>query len=91
MDMRLEKKNRKTDTYTVIDQLCIKILFDMQKGFCAKCSQKMTGFQLHHKRYGIDISLYDLELVCGSCHSQTHGAKSIKGTERQVKPFIIPQ
>jgi hypothetical protein len=39
------------------------------KMMCERCKiEDAKSWHLHHKRYGKDITLYDLELLCDVCH-----------------------
>ena len=42
---------------------------------CERCGgtqgkTKKHGIELHHKRYGLDVTYYDLELLCWPCHKK---------------------
>lgn len=37
---------------------------------CERCGIKGKPMDIHHKRYGRDITIYDLELLCESCHRE---------------------
>jgi hypothetical protein len=39
---------------------------------CERCGRS-DRLEINHKRYGEDITLYDLELLCISCHSEQTG------------------
>lgn len=65
-----------------LTRIVIQLLRRNQSGLC-KCGKSLKdGYQLTHKRYGIDITLYDLELKCGRCHALEHGKRSYTGTLR---------
>ncbi len=82
--MRLSSKGKTSDVQPIVDKLCIQLLIQMQEGKCPACGDTLTSYQMHHKRYGEDITLYDLELICGACHSLIHGIKGVRGIERIV-------
>jgi hypothetical protein len=69
-----------------LERYVIYLLKEMQAGTCARidCFELLSdGFQIAHKRYGVDITLYDLELLCPSCHAKDHNLKSCRGLVRQ--------
>jgi uncharacterized OB-fold protein len=35
---------------------------------CEGCGATDKPLDIHHKRYGIDVNYYDLELLCPDCH-----------------------
>lgn len=37
---------------------------------CENCGVKDKPFDIHHKRYGIDVNYYDLQLLCEDCHNE---------------------
>lgn len=70
----------------VLDSLIITLLRDRQADCCNNCKRNIqdVGFQGDHLRYGIDITLYDLQLLCGDCHAKKTGVKSCNGTLRYI-------
>lgn len=40
---------------------------ELGKLMCEDCGSE-ENLQIHHKRYGIDVTYYDLKLVCFQCH-----------------------
>lgn len=58
------------------------LLRERQKDLCADCGDPLFDWQLHHKRYGLDITLDDLELIHATCHAKEHGFNGIKSTVR---------
>ena len=66
--MRLTKDGTINDTDSVLDTLIIQLLMKRQKSLCYGCNEPLIGYQLHHKRYGLDIGLDDLALLCSPCH-----------------------
>lgn len=81
-EMRLSRDN---SDIVAMDHYCIALLRRMQREICAMCPRnlRLYGFQLDHKRYGPDITLYDLQLLCGNCHARKSGCKSLQGTLRE--------
>lgn len=65
-----------------LDVIVVALLKRTQNGLCNCGALLSNGFQLTHKRYGVDIKLVDLELKCGACHATEHGRKSHTGTLR---------
>lgn len=35
---------------------------------CASCGETYDSYQIDHKRYADDITMYDLQLLCVDCH-----------------------
>ena len=35
---------------------------------CEECHQSSESYDIDHKRYGDDVTLNDLQLLCHSCH-----------------------
>jgi len=35
---------------------------------CEKCGKVNCAFDLHHTDYKLDLTYYDLELLCENCH-----------------------
>ena len=79
--MRITQDNKIVSSGEV-ETACIYLLRKMQNDLCACGVSLSNGYQLAHKRYGLDITLYDLELKCGACHALEHGTKSFTGTLR---------
>ena len=40
---------------------------------CRDCKELTAGLQIHHTRYGDDITIADLKLLCRRCHNKEHG------------------
>ena len=80
--MRLTQDNL-NHTDTVTDRYVIHILRVRQNNACLCGEPLSTGYQLAHKRYGIDIACDDLSLLCGTCHAKEHKIKSCSGTMRR--------
>ena len=80
--MRLSNGQQKSETNLVMDNLVVSLLRNIQASECAGCGNALKGYQLHHKRYGKDITLYDLALLCGDCHARASGVKGVQGTLR---------
>ena len=81
--MRLDRKGTQNDTDDTFDLLVIACLNKIQKGKCAHCRKKLYDFQLHHKQYGENINIYDLELIHKDCHGKEHGHDAGKGLGRK--------
>ena len=82
--MRLTQDGESNQTDSMLDKLIIALLLKNQAQTCDNCKQPLTGYQIHHKRYGEDIGLKDLCLVCGPCHAYLSGIKKHTGTLRYV-------
>ena len=80
--------NRKTKTDPIMDLYCSQLLLQSQNCCCSHCENELIEFQLHHKRYGLDITLYDLELLCPKCHGDKHNLKKYKSTPRLANDYI---
>jgi hypothetical protein len=68
-----------------MERYVIHLLKDMQGNLCAAtdCMELLAdGYQIAHKRYGEDITIYDLELLCGPCHAKDHSLKTRRGLLR---------
>lgn len=76
--------SRTSGISSAMEALIVPLLFEVQLGACAHCGEPMEQAQIHHKRYGLDITLYDLELIHGQCHANTHGSRAIRGKEREL-------
>ena len=48
--------------------LLYPILLDLQLGCCADCGEEHEKMEIDHKKYGADISIKDLQLLCNACH-----------------------
>jgi hypothetical protein len=35
---------------------------------CALCGEQWPSYEIDHIRYGDDVTMYDLQLVCVACH-----------------------
>ncbi len=47
-------------------------LKEKELGFlhCEGCGETEGTLDVHHKRYGLDVTMRDLELLCGPCHDK---------------------
>jgi hypothetical protein len=76
-------RTAKSKEYDVnLDALVIALLKRNQQNQCACGMSLDLGYQLTHRRYGPDITLYDLDLKCGACHALEHGLRKHTGTLR---------
>jgi len=82
--MRLTKNGSINDIGSVLEELIVDFLLDRQKGNCDDCGQKLTQYQIHHKRYGLDINVYDLSLLCSECHGKYRKYKRATGLLRTI-------
>ena len=64
MDIKYIKELNHIDTKGPLRPLLISLL---GRG-CNRCSAE--GEDIHHKRYGLDVSLKDLEYLCWPCHKK---------------------
>jgi hypothetical protein len=83
--MRLSKDN-KLQTDSNLGKIIIQLLFKMQNGKCNNCGDDLISYQVHHYRYGEDITINDLGLLCANCHAIESGVKTCKGIMRD---FLI--
>lgn len=67
-----------------MEQYIVPLLMDHQDGLCTHCEEPLEEYQIHHKRYGMDITIYDLELIHGRCHADEHGVADVKGKQRKA-------
>ena len=81
--MRITQDN-KLRVEPSIDDYCVLLLRRIQEDKCLCGKELKGGFQIAHKRYGEDITLYDLELKCGVCHAKEHGIRKHTGTLRTI-------
>lgn len=44
-----------------------------------QCDLRESGYQIDHKRYELDMTLEDLQLLCGKCHALKTGIASHNG------------
>lgn len=63
-----------------VEKLIIKLLMQRQEGLCADCDRVLMFYQVHHERYGVDITIDDLKLLCSPCHGAKSGQKLASGT-----------
>ena len=42
-------------------------LFGENKPFCQEC-KATRNIEIHHKRYDVDVTIYDLDILCHKCH-----------------------
>jgi len=83
--MRLSKNN-KLQTDSNLDKIIIQLLFKIQRGKCNRCNNDLISYQVHHYRYGEDITIKDLGLLCGDCHAIESGFKKHTG---RMRDFLI--
>lgn len=85
--MRLSKEfNGISESF--VQSYVLPLLWKMQKGLCANCSLELAEYQVNHKRYAMDLTLKDLELLCMGCHAKHHGHKKATGVARKNKPYL---
>ncbi len=65
-----------------MDIIVISLLWELQQGLCAVSKEPLRNFQLHHKRYGMNITIYDLDLRNMEHH--THGKNGASGVGRNI-------
>ena len=68
---------------SILIQIIVQILYEDQNQLCYACGKKMSTGQLHHLRYGHDITIKDLVLVHGGCHSKLHNC--VNGTRGRIR------
>ena len=52
-----------------IKQYMYPVLLEWQLGTCAECGEEHEYFEIDHKRYADDLTIYDFQLLCSDCHS----------------------
>lgn len=66
----ITKQEREAEMYDVLTLqhyiLALKCR-DLGELKCEECGN-LEDLQIHHKRYGIDVTYYDLQLLCRNCH-----------------------
>lgn len=78
--------SRTTESSTEMDRYVTTILVAQQKGKCSGCDARLKdGFHIHHKRYGEDIKISDLVLVCLACHGKEHSKVRVGGHARHIE------
>ena len=82
--MRLTQGKDTNQTDSQLDRLIIALLLKNQAQACDNCHKPLIGYQIHHKRYGEDITLKDLCLLCGPCHAIESGISKHTSILRQV-------
>ncbi len=82
--MRLTKNGKTNQIGPVMERYIIDFLLDRQQKKCADCGEELKTYQVHHKRYGLDINVYDLCLLCGDCHAKHRGYKRTTGPLRTI-------
>jgi len=63
----LNKKEGDQVDFTLM-KLIVALLKKLQEGKCLLCKIVLKDFEIHHKKYGDDITIYDLALLCKKCH-----------------------
>ena len=66
-----------------LEALIIQLLKHKQRDLCSCGITLQSGFQLHHKHYANNITLENVELLCGRCHALKHGVRSARGRVRR--------
>ena len=61
-----------------MNKYIIPLLKQHQGNKCVRCNDELERCEIHHKHYGLDINIYDLEFLCLECHGKEHGKKRNK-------------
>ena len=56
------------DITTQMRQYVLFAIFEDNKHYCFDCKCTDKPLEIHHKRYGLDVNIYDLEILCHDCH-----------------------
>ena len=64
MNYALEAHNTIKD----LRQYLLPLMIDTFGDKCAICKQQYSSYEIDHIRYGDDITMYDLQLLCADCH-----------------------
>jgi len=81
-------KNQELLVSPMLESLIVQLLLRKQNRKCAICGNELLDFQIHHNRYGENITLYDLSVICGSCHGiETRGYGLSSGKLRDVSKY----
>lgn len=71
-------KSEKEKNWVDVCILCPYLLYlkkqDIGELKCEICGSKRY-LEFHHKKYGKDVTYYDLELLCSKCHQNKHKKK----------------
>lgn len=54
---------------TSIKHYIYPFLLELQLGTCADCGLEYDYYEIDHKRYAEDLTVYDLQLLCEQCHA----------------------
>lgn len=75
--MKRTKEQQTADGLIISEmrQIITALLREIKSDGCFKCGKITDKYQIHHKRYGDDITINDLELLCIDCHYSNHGKK----------------
>jgi hypothetical protein len=49
-------------------QYLLPVMIELYGDKCATCKQQFNSYDIDHKRYATDITVYDLQLLCTDCH-----------------------
>lgn len=71
---KTEKEKNWVDTIVLCPYLLYLKKQDLGELKCEVCGSK-KDLELHHKKYGKDVTYYDLELLCYKCHLKRHNKK----------------
>lgn len=69
-DFGISKQERDAEQYdllTLRHYILVLKERDLGKLMCEVCSSE-NKLEIHHKRYGIDVTYQDLQLLCHKCH-----------------------
>jgi len=47
----------------------LAVIFGDKNVCCQECKSTNKPLEFHHKRYGLDVTVADLEYLCRECHS----------------------
>lgn len=49
-------------------QYLLPAMIELFGDHCAECFDTCDSYQIDHMRYGEDVNIYDLQLLCAPCH-----------------------
>jgi hypothetical protein len=81
-------KNQELLVSPMLESLIVQLLLRKQEKKCGICGNKLSEFQIHHYRYGEDITINDLSAICGDCHGkETRGYGLAPGRLRDISKY----
>lgn len=56
------------DTVKALRPYLLSVMTEQFGDKCAECGITARYYEIDHKRYGSDVTMYDLQLLCALCH-----------------------